>query len=109
MMMLAGRLATLSIYLSACATFASVCSIAAHFFGAGSYVWGLSGFLIPIFPMYWYYSQPSVMKKRLRMLKEFHEEGLLNQTEYRLLRKQALRWWAGRLFGPPQTETTIET
>lgn len=49
--------------------------------------------------MYWYYSRPTVMKARLELLKKWHEEGILNQTEYNSLRKKALRWWGDRLFG----------
>lgn len=107
-----GRILTSTVDIAACASFSGIFGIAAHFFNANSWAWGCFGFLIPIFPMYWYYSRPSTMKKRLRMLKEFHEEGeegLINQVEYREIRKKALAWWADRLFGGSEDGPTIET
>src|ERR1039457_4585204 len=107
-MRFARRISASSIYIAACVSCSGVLGISAHFFDANSWVWGSFGFMVPILPMYWYYSLPSVMKLRLKMLQDFDEEGLLNNTEYNFLRKKALKWWGDRLFGPDQEDNTNE-
>jgi hypothetical protein len=102
-----GRAAAMSMYIAACASCAGIFGIVGHFVNVDWRSLSTCGFFVPLFPMYWYYSRPGVMRARLQLLKNWNDAGLLTRPEYQLLKKKAIRWWGDRMFGPDAEETRI--
>jgi len=74
----------------------------------------LLGACLPLAPVYFYLTHPTVMAKRLATLQQWQKAGLITTAEYRELKRQSLQWYSKRLFGrdgegvpnPPETSTS---
>src|SRR4051812_23095281 len=89
---LLGIIGSTSVYGAACASVSGALGVAAHFFSANPWEWATFGLVIPIFPMYLWFSRARVMEGRLKMLGRWKTAGLISQKEHDELKKRALAW-----------------
>jgi hypothetical protein len=96
---LLGIVGSTSVYGAACASCSGALGVAAHFFSANPWQWATFGLVIPIFPMYLYFSRARVTERRLQTLGRWKSDGLSSQKEHDDLKKRALAWYGDRMFG----------
>jgi hypothetical protein len=81
------------------ATSGAVMALAAPWLNVSQHFGFLMGFCIPLAPVYFYLTHPTVMRRRLDTLLQWQQAGLITVPEYRELKRQTLRWYSKRLYG----------
>ncbi|MCI0703558.1 MAG: hypothetical protein L0241_20955 [Planctomycetia bacterium] len=86
-----------------------VCAGVADALGRNPYLWFLIGFFIASGLLPLVFVSDSAVLRRLRRIKELHEQGLITQREAAQLRRALLRWYSERMFGRLDAEEFDDT
>ena len=57
------------------------------------------GFLLPLWPLVWYFSSPTCLRRELIAWEKLRAEGVITQAEARLLRQSAIQSVRLRAYG----------
>jgi hypothetical protein len=75
-------------------------------FGLLSFIWSGSpwlafvfGSFLPIAPFSLYFSSTRALRRNIENWKKLHEDGLLTQQQFLILRRTAVEWYRQRWFG----------
>jgi hypothetical protein len=91
----------LSTHLTLAVSFGALVACVTSYIPSGPSPWTVFflASLIPVGPLHFYYSSQRFFTQHLRYLKEQRENELIQQKEYDVLRRIALRWFANRRYG----------
>jgi hypothetical protein len=101
---LAGIVTGMTVVSSAGLVCGGVCAGAADALGRNPYLWFLIGFFIASGLLPFASVSDRAVIRRLRRIKDLHEQGLITQREAAQLRRALLRWYSERMFGRLGTE-----
>lgn len=85
----------------------TACSLSSGaLFGLLSFSWGgdpwlsfVFGSFLPFAPFFLYFSSTRALRRNIENWKKLHEDGLLTQQQFLMLRRTAVEWYRQRWFG----------